>query len=180
MKKLLEFNLIDGKEEERATDELLWQWKLHEDGLFNNRANFFLVAESMFFTAFAAIIVVVDSFDTFVVLPVIMGIAGILLCVIWLKIGNDQLHLTDEALRQEIEKRANEGRPFYRLADDFIKARKDKSNVSISDMILWIPEVLVGIWAFLLLSKCRSLALKNPKLLQITLSFLRLLWRLQV
>jgi hypothetical protein len=143
------------KDEEISTDESLWQWKLHEDDLFNNRANLFLVAESMFFTAFAALVVGVSSLNSFFALPVILGMAGIWLCFIWYRIGKNQLDYTDDLLREAMKDRAKErgdsGGRIFKIANNLIEERKKRCKTSITDLMLQIPKILTIIWVFVLL-----------------------------
>lgn len=71
--------------------ERLWGWILHEDTLFANRINFFLLAESMFFAAFAAL---TSSDINHIEFLVIVGTGGIILATVWIYISWYQIYTT--------------------------------------------------------------------------------------
>jgi hypothetical protein len=123
-------------------DKLLWEWNLHEDELFFNRANFFLVAESMFFTAFAALVVASSSAS----LAIVLGLGGLGISILWLHIIFIQLHQTTKPLRDEMLK-ANEKHPFLTFYNTVAKNR----TVKITSAITAIPILLAVMWAFLLI-----------------------------
>ena len=126
-------------------DEMLWAWNLHEDGLLANRANFILVAESMFFTAFAALAINSKS-----VLPIILGIAGIFLNIIWMKMSEIQLNHTTQHLRELIVEKAKEGKsPFLKKYSEISGKRP---HPTITEFIrIWIPLLLIITWVFLII-----------------------------
>jgi hypothetical protein len=130
--------------ENNDTAKKLWEWNIHEDDLLANRANFILVAESMFLTAFAAL-----AINSKTILPVILGISGLLLDIIWVLMTHIQVNNTTlflrEAMREEVK-----NSPF--LAKYFeIADRRYKIKPNITDFIkIWIPALLLFTWVFLL------------------------------
>ena len=73
-----------------ASSERPWQYKLHEESIFYQRLNFFLVAESMLFVAFTTV------WNTTVhrkAMLLSLGILGLLLTGIWAYVGARQMYV---------------------------------------------------------------------------------------
>lgn len=64
--------------------ERLWSWLLNEANLYTNRVNFYIVAQSMFFVAFAS------SERSSVIFLFACSLAGIFLSLVWLLMSNHQ------------------------------------------------------------------------------------------
>ena len=117
----------------------LWEWKLHEDYLFSNRINFFMVAESIFFAAFAALLVVRQNNSNLIT---ILGIAGILFSLVWFYVLTVQIYFTIKPIKQILLEKL----PEYQYIDHGRK-RVERSN-SLLGCIL--PLVFLFIWIVLI------------------------------
>jgi hypothetical protein len=125
-------------------EDKLWEWQLHEDELLSNRANFMLVAESMFFTAFAALAINSKS-----LLPIVLGISGLLLNVIWIKMTTIQLNHTTLYLRQGINELAEKDKTSF--MSKYVSISSKRPLPTITEFLrIWIPLLFVGAWLFLL------------------------------
>lgn len=73
--------------ETSASDDrtFYWEWAKHEENLFTNRGNFFLVGESMLFAA-AATLRSVDQPAAASALPIVLGL-GIFASCIWITVN---------------------------------------------------------------------------------------------
>lgn len=83
----------------------LWEWILHEDHLFTNRANFLLVAEAMLFAGFATLLTDA-SINRW--LLVVVAAAGIIVTLVWLYIATVQNFLTMNPIKRILEEAAPE------------------------------------------------------------------------
>ena len=76
----------------------VWQYKLHEEGVFYQRLNFFLVAESMLLVAFGAFFTA-KNISSLVLLT--LGGLGLFLTLAWMYVSARQLlvikHVSTEA-----------------------------------------------------------------------------------
>jgi hypothetical protein len=125
-------------------EKKLWDWQMHEDDLLANRANFMLVAESMFFTAFAALTISKS------VLPLIIGFSGILLNILWIHMTIIQLNHTTFHLRNEITEFAKKNKNSF-LEKYVAICEKRKPFLKITEFIRkWIPLLLIVTWIFLM------------------------------
>lgn len=128
----------DGGFRRVAPEEHYWQWLLHEDDLFSNRANFFIVAETMIFIAFA-----INTYSN-LHLTRVFGAAGILFATIWLYVSFVQIFF----LLNPIKKK---------LRAELIEYREINVTWYLGDPNIWLgmlfPLVLVGIWTFLLVQE---------------------------
>ncbi len=122
----------------KPPSEHYWEWLLHEDDLFSNRTNFFLIAESMLFIAFA-----IDAYANSD-LTTILAAAGILFVSIWLYISIFQIYFLINPIKEQLRQRL----PEY---------REVKGAWLLGDPNIWLgivfPFVLIGIWIFLLVQR---------------------------
>ena len=121
-----------------APAEHHWQWLLHEDDLFSNRANFFIVAETMIFIAFA-----INGYSNDH-LTRVFGATGILFASIWLYVSSVQIFF----LLNPVKKK---------LREELAEYRELSVTWYLGDPNIWLgmlfPLVLVGIWTFLLVQE---------------------------
>lgn len=132
------------KEERKSSNlsktpvERYWDWLLHEDGLFSSRINFFVVAESMLFIAFA-----INSYDI-PKLTIILGLTGILFVLIWLYVSICQIYLLINRIKEKLE----ESWPEYRVR---------KGVWLLGEPNIWLgivfPSVLIVVWMFLMVQQ---------------------------
>ena len=122
----------------KAPSEHYWDWLLHEDGLFSGRINFFLIAESMLFIAFA-----INSYEN-PHLTTVLSMAGLLFVAIWLYVSIIQIFF----LINPIKKRLRKELPEY---------REMKGTWLFGDPNIWLgivfPAVLVLIWILLMIEE---------------------------
>lgn len=78
--------------------ERLWTWLLNEAALYTNRVNFYIVAQSMFFVAFAS------STRKSQVFIIACTVAGILLSLIWFIMSKHQNQNVVAPLRKALYK----------------------------------------------------------------------------
>lgn len=116
--------------------EHYWNWLLHEDDLFSTRINFFIVAESMLFIAFA-----INSYDI-PKLTIIIGLTGILFVLIWLYVSVCQVYFLINRIKAKLE----ETWPEYRVR---------KGVWLLGEPNIWLgivfPSVLIVVWMFLMM-----------------------------
>jgi hypothetical protein len=129
---------------EKLVDRL-WEWVLHEDSLFIARGNFFLVAEAMLFTAFAA--VVVDP-SVKPLLVFVFGIVGAVCSAVWIYLSWAQVNLTMKPLRTRLKE----------LFPDYTEVISRRRRFPALDWVLGIlfPLFLLIVWLVLLLAKLLS------------------------
>ena len=122
----------------KAPVEHYWDWLLHEDDLFSSRINFFVVAESMLFIAFA-----INSYDI-PALTIILGLTGILFVLIWLYVSICQVYFLINRIKGKLE----ETWPEYRVRKGFWL---------LGEPNIWLgivfPSVLIVVWIFLMIQK---------------------------
>lgn len=122
----------------RAPTERYWDWLLHEDDLFANRLNFFLIAESMLLIAFAINAYELSS------LTRVLGAAGILSASLWCYVSTFQIF----SLINPIKDRLRNKSPEY---------GEVKGIWLVGDPNIWLgvifPLALIGIWIVLIIQK---------------------------
>lgn len=121
--------------------DILWQWLLHEDNLFTNRANFFLVAESFLFMAFATLCT-----SKYICLSFIIGLAGIVISVIWHHISSLQLNKTITPIKERLEKDES-----YIYIEWYKIAKKSEGKGLHKKLGIWLPQVFILSWGILLI-----------------------------
>ena len=122
----------------KAPVEHYWDWLLHEDNLFSSRINFFVVAESMLFIAFA-----INSY-AILKLTIILGLTGILFVLIWLYVSVCQIYFLINPIKAKLE----ETWPEYRVR---------KGIWVLGEPNIWLgilfPSVLIVVWIFLMMQQ---------------------------
>jgi hypothetical protein len=103
-----------------------------------------LLAESMFFTAFAALAIGSKSG-----LSILLGLAGLLLNVIWMIMTAMQLGYTTKPLRKKMHEIPEKDKTQFMNA--YIEISKNRPAPKITDFIqIWIPVLLIIIWILLM------------------------------
>jgi len=122
----------------KAPVEHYWDWLLHEDDLFSSRINFFVVAESMLFIAFA-----INSYDI-PMLTIILGLTGILFVLVWLYVSVCQIYFLINRIKAKLE----ENWPEYRVR---------KGIWLLGEPNIWLgivfPSILIIVWIFLMMQQ---------------------------
>lgn len=116
----------------------LWQFALHEDTQFNERQNFFLLAESLFAVAFAGSLQV----EELTVSRAIAIVAGVLSAT-WLRVSHRQLHLMEI-----VQKEACINIPEY------ARVRAQRSFTILPSRYIvgyFVPLLISAMWIVLLL-----------------------------
>lgn len=123
-------------EEERART---WQYRLHEDALFSERQNFFLLAEAMLVVA--AVEALTGNLSK-PVLAIALSVLAIALTLAWMYVNRRQLYLV-----QHTHKRAIGVLPEFREAHE----TRHKPRISSTKLLTYgVPAVVLVIWAFIL------------------------------
>lgn len=122
--------------------DLLWELHFHEDVIMLNRASFFLVAQSMLFTAFATLLIGNIRYIIFL----IFSIAGIFINIMWIYLTTVQLRYTIKPIKGAIIN--SEDKRFSKYIEIVKKRRKFYSLSSIQGIL--IPIFLTIIWIALL------------------------------
>jgi len=122
----------------KAPVEHYWDWLLHEDDLFSNRINFFVVAESMLFIPFA-----INSYKV-PMLTLILGLTGILFVLVWLYVSICQIYFLINPIKAKLEEQL----PEYRAR---------KGTWLLGEPNLWLgiifPSALIVVWIFLMVQQ---------------------------
>ncbi len=122
----------------KATFEYYWNWLLHEDSLFSSRINFFVVAESMLFIAFA-----INSYAN-PKLTLILGLTAILFLLIWLYVSICQIFYLINRIKDKLEEKI----PEYRLRKGFWLFGEPNIWLGIV-----FPSALIVVWVFLIMQQ---------------------------
>jgi hypothetical protein len=133
----------DGEEPTSLAKEevqLLWQWSLHEDGLFTNRMNFFLVAESMLVAAYATLVAGTESSRSNA--PLIVASTGMAVALVWAYLAWYQVKRTMDPVKREL-------RQTLQVYTGIVRGRRLllPANVAIGYIL---PALLVIMWIVLL------------------------------
>jgi len=115
-----------------------WDWLLHEDNLFSSRINFFVVAESMLFIAFA-----INSYAN-PKLTLVLGITAIIFVLIWLYVSICQIFYLINRIKEKLEEKM----PEYRLRKGFWLFGEPNIWLGIV-----FPAALIVVWVFLLMQQ---------------------------
>jgi hypothetical protein len=116
-----------------------WDWILHEDNIFTNRGNFFVVAEAMLFSS-------LSGFSAMITIEkVTVCILGIFLSLIWLWVSAISIYIT----QKEIKRKLGETEP--RWNEIRIKRRKwGKAHFLIG---ILLPSGFTVVWLLFLIIK---------------------------
>jgi hypothetical protein len=131
---------LDGQTREAT---MLWQYKLHEDSIFYQRLNFFLVAESMILVAFASLF---SSSHPQKSAMVTTGILGCVVTFIWGYVGARQRNVV-----AQIVKEAEAVIPMY------ARIRRERPKWFSSTWLLTysVPSAMLLTWAVLIVLALR-------------------------
>ncbi len=132
--------------EERAANEeqrsRLWSHRLHEDGIFNARQNYFLVAQSMMSVAYATAL---SGEEARVLVARAIAVIGLLLTVAWLDVNWRQcsiVHVVHDRAAREL--------PEFNKTWE---RRKIVRGLSSTHILAFVIPPLIGVmWGFLLLT----------------------------
>ena len=133
---------MDAEVDELERRKRLWEWTLHEDVLFNQRQNFFLVAESMLAVAYTT---ARDAQEPRVACAI--GAIGFAAALIWTFVNHEQLDFVS-MLQDEAEERL----PDYRsLCDSRTRSRTQLAwlfgyAMPLLIMSLWVTLLLVALF----------------------------------
>ena len=123
----------------RSPDEIqrMREWLMHEDRLFSERSSFMIVAEAMFFSAFAVLAATPLHSSA-----MIIGIAGIIVAVVWIYTAAIQ----DFVFMRPIKKALDQMQPeFIKLIR---KSRFYRLNAALG---IVLPCLLIVAWAALII-----------------------------
>jgi hypothetical protein len=126
----------DAPSPSKPLTERYWDWLLHEDDLFSNRLNFFLIAESMLLIAFA-----INSYEISN-LTKVLGAAGILAAALWCYVSAVQIFSLINPIKIQLR----------RVLPEY----KEMKDISLlADPNIWLgvlfPLLVIGIWIFLII-----------------------------
>lgn len=133
-----------GKDPTLSSNEMerLWSWLLNEANLYTNRLNFYIVAESMFFAAFASY-----SGHSFL-FYIACSSAGIFLSIIWLILSIHQNNNVVLPLRKAIYNNWNIGK--------YIDANQKKKLRTHFIVGIILPIFMILMWIIILFSELLS------------------------
>jgi hypothetical protein len=135
---------MQNKKEDNATDLSkapvmhYWDWLLHEDNLFSSRINFFVVAESMLFIAFA-----INSYAN-PKLTLILGLTAVIFALIWLYVSICQIFYLINRIKEKLEEKM----PEYRLRKGFWLFGEPNIWLGIA-----FPSAIIVVWVFLMIQQ---------------------------
>jgi hypothetical protein len=129
-----------------ATLQFFWETLQHEDNLFTNRCNFFLVGESMLLTAAATLLTTKEPANPRAL--TILYAAGVIVSAVWLLVSVRHLHSTLRPIKHFLH---NHHGPF-----STIRAWRDRPPWNwyrIHVMMGWVlPIVFLMTWLALWVS----------------------------
>ena len=115
--------------------EKLWQYKMHEEDIFYQRNNFFLVAESMLLIALATLF---GAARTTFSLILVLAILGCVLTIVWIYVSSRQLSVI-----QQISKESQAVVEVYAR----IRLERSKWPVSSTKLLAYfVPSIVMGTW----------------------------------
>jgi hypothetical protein len=122
--------------------ERLWEFTLHEDGVFNDRQNLFLVAESMFAVAYA---MALDAKRGGVAL--VIAIVGLLLTLAWLYVSVRHSLIVD-LIQQKAKEQFPDYAELYRKRDWCWLPFRSRTVVAFV-----VPMLVGALWVALLVAR---------------------------
>lgn len=115
--------------------DVLWSYKLHEEMVFYQRLNFFLVAESMLFVAYSTLLAGSSRQGGMLLGLVVLGI---LLSLAWMFVSHRQILVIDHI--SSVYRRK-----FMEYAD--LRAQRGHSLVSSSKVLAYgVPAIVLLTW----------------------------------
>ncbi len=100
-------NLKEEDEKEKM-ENLLWDWLKLENQILNNRAGYFIVAQSVIFAAWSNFITATDMHATptgpIHILMIVLPICGFLITVIWIFVNKKHCQVTHKFLAKRLTK----------------------------------------------------------------------------
>jgi len=125
----------------------------HEDNLFTERVNVFVVVETIFLTGYIFAWIFFDGHDTLMPLIMIFGLGGIIYTLLWLYIFHCQRIYTINVLKKNLIE--HPGFQWYA----HLRIRRNREHLSINMIMgrfttliflaMWICLLLVTIWNYL-------------------------------
>jgi xanthine/uracil permease len=115
--------------------EKLWQYKMHEEDIFYQRNNFFLVAESMLLTALATLF---NAPTIKLSLILVFATLGWLLTVVWIYVSSRQLSVISQI--------AKESESVFEV---YARIRLERAKWPLSSTKLlayFVPTIVMGTW----------------------------------
>jgi len=118
---------------------MLWQYKMHEDAIFYQRLNFFLVTESMILVAFATLFS--SPHPTVSWIRVVTAVLGCVVTLVWGYVGARQRNVMKQIIGE-----AEKAIPIYK------KIRQERANWFSSTWLLayFVPAIIFLTWAALI------------------------------
>lgn len=132
-------------------DELVANLQLYEDKKYYDRANFFVTAQGMFFSAFAVLVAGSNNLTGLIkMIPAVICITGILLNVIW---GYSSMIQIEKILA--LEKVRNKSFKTFADSNNVTKTVAEFNRITnaptITDLIYkWAPALLGVAWVAML------------------------------
>jgi hypothetical protein len=125
-------------EEERR----LWEFTLHEDGLFNERQSLFLVAESMLAVAYTTALVANNS-----AIALAIAVIALLITVMWMYVSARHARIVDL-----IQEKAKDTFPEYKkiTAERHFRWMPIPSRTVVT---FGVPPVIGALWVVLLVAR---------------------------
>jgi hypothetical protein len=122
-------------------DKRLWEFTLHEDLLFNERQNFFLIAESMLAVAYATALASARDIARDI------AIIALVITIMWLYVSARHAQLVES-----IQKRAKAAFPDYAA---IAKEREElRPKLRSRNVVAYgVPAVICVLWVILLAAR---------------------------
>jgi hypothetical protein len=122
-----------------SEQDRLWAHRLHEDFLLSDRANFFLVAESLFVVAYAELLPSGEDLAA-----AVLAAAAVLLTLAWLSVNRRQHEIVKHVQGRAIE-------ALREFGDTYETRPLPRGPLRSTPMLVtWVPALLGGTWIFLL------------------------------
>lgn len=129
--------------------ERAWQHALHEENVFNDRLNFFLLAEAMLLVFHAEVIGKVGPLGL-----VLIGALGVVITLFWVIINRRQIGELEDA-----KAKLRLCLPDYRSYDAAADSTRRRMRRSAAPVLgYWVPAVVAAIWVALIVD-----AVVNPR-----------------
>lgn len=136
---------MNGQNNRRPDAEFYMDWAIHEDNVFTNRANFFLVAEAMLLAGVASLL----SEDMTALrsrVSIILCCAGVFSTWLWIYVSTVQIDFTLNKVKEKLR----ECEDRYNEIDEYRKKYRPTSTHKVVGIFL--PKGLLVVWVLLLFS----------------------------